>query len=217
MTWEGSLRLRQVWNRSATQPLCEHSFSSNSAASLNSILPAVLASEPRTVRELCNLYSLDCGFSVGTIGGISTSRRPRRICPFAPRGVASRLAGTALRRGGRIMAYDPGVASRKTWIASRGAEIAKNQQPSSRSLVCWERFLDAEDGKPAASSGLNSGICFKSAHGGVGTPLMRTASPPLRDIAAQLNARGIQTARGCGWTPTAGMRVLKTSSATSSL
>ena len=31
----------------------------------------------------------------------------------------------------------------------------------------------------------------------------------LRDIAAQLNARGIQTARGCDWTPTAVMRVLK--------
>lgn len=39
----------------------------------------------------------------------------------------------------------------------------------------------------------------------------------LRGIAAQLNARGIQTARGCDWTPTAVMRVLKTSSATSSL
>lgn len=39
----------------------------------------------------------------------------------------------------------------------------------------------------------------------------------LRNIAAQLNARGIQTARGCEWTPTAVMRVLKTSSATSSL
>jgi DNA invertase Pin-like site-specific DNA recombinase len=38
----------------------------------------------------------------------------------------------------------------------------------------------------------------------------------LRDIAAQLNARGIQTARGYGWTPTAVMRVLKTGFATSS-
>ena len=92
-TWAGLLELRRVWNRSAAQPLRQHPFLSNSAASPNSILPAVLASEPRTVRELCNLYNLDGGFSGGTTGSISTSRRPRRDSPV-------RLQGCCVSSGG---------------------------------------------------------------------------------------------------------------------
>ncbi len=63
--------------------------------------------------------------------------------PFASGGVASPLAGTALRRGGRIMSHNAGVVSRKLGCMS----ARRSQETKLRRVVSRARFLDVEDGK----------------------------------------------------------------------
>jgi hypothetical protein len=141
--WAGLLQLHWVWNRGAAQPLREHPFLSNSAASASSTLAAVLAFEARTFQELCNVRSLDGGFSEGTTGNILTSRQPRTIQPIGLRGCCVSTGGSALRRGGTYYATRCGCRYKK--IGLRGGH--KKPRNKVVGLVSRERFLDAHDGK----------------------------------------------------------------------
>ena len=64
----GLLQLRRDGNRRPPQPAPDYPCGTNMFASASSTLPAVPASQPRTFHELCNVHSLNGGFSEGTTG-----------------------------------------------------------------------------------------------------------------------------------------------------
>jgi hypothetical protein len=81
------LQLRWAWNRRPPQPLHDRHCLANTAASANSILPAVFAFHVRTFHAHCNAHSPDGGFSGGTTGSILTSRTTSQDSGHSPQGV----------------------------------------------------------------------------------------------------------------------------------